>query len=138
MIGRSSLAVINIPNRCNLTHKEAFLKRIAAATAALVIFSLPVRAECFGEGEYQVCSNSYTDSSGNLHVYSHDTEGNHYSVDTRSYDLPGGGHEITSSDSEGNSYSVRSWSDSSGVHSVDSEGNSCTITPSGTIIGCGQ
>ena len=39
-------------------------------------------------------------------------------------------------DSEGNEYSVRSWSDSSGFHSEDSEGNRCTVTRSGQMIGC--
>lgn len=114
------------------------MKRFTIMVAAMAILSTPAHAECFGEGDYQVCTESYTDSSGNSHVYSHDSEGNRYSVETKSYDLPGGGHEVTSSDSEGNSYSVRSWSDSNGVHSVDSDGNTCTITPSGTMIGCGQ
>lgn len=64
--------------------------------------------------------------------------GNSYQVYTRIRDLRGGGTEIRSSDTEGNSYSVRSWSDSSDVHSVDSEGNRCTITSVGRVIGCGQ
>jgi hypothetical protein len=100
--------------------------------------NVSAHAECYGEGEYQVCADSYTDSSGNMHVRSYDTEGNNYSIDTETKELPGGGSEVESSDSEGNSYSVRSWSDSSGAHSVDSEGNACTITTDGTMIGCGQ
>ncbi len=68
------------------------------------------RAECISSGDYRVCSDSYTSSSGDTSV--------------RSWD------------NKGNSYSVRSWSDSGGVHSQDSRGNRCTITNSGTIIGC--
>jgi len=105
---------------------------------AAMFNSANANASCYGNGDYLVCSDSYTDSSGDLHVNSYDTEGNSYSVDTESRDLPNGGHEISSSDSEGNSYSVRSWSDSEGVHSRDSEGNECTITSGGGIIGCGQ
>ncbi len=99
-------------------------------------FSSSVNAECFGEYPYRVCSDSYTDSKGNTHIRSYDSEGHSYSVDTESRNLGSGGSEISSHDNQGNSYSVRSWSDSSGVHSRDSEGNTCTITPSGTVIGC--
>jgi phage-related tail fiber protein len=95
-------------------------------------------AECFRDANYRVCTDTYTDSSGNIHVRSYDSEGNSYRVDTESQTLPGGGTEIRSSDSEGSSYSLRSWADSSGVHSVDSEGNRCTITNYGAVIGCGQ
>ncbi len=96
------------------------------------------RAECFGDAPYQVCSDSYTDSSGDLHVWSSDSEGHSYSLDTSTTHLPGGGTEIQSDDSEGNHYSVKSWVDSDGVHSEDNEGNSCTITSTGQTIGCGQ
>lgn len=98
----------------------------------------PAHAECVGEPGYQVCSDSTTDSNGDIHARSYDTEGNSYSVDTNTTHDADGGTTISSSDSEGNSYNVRSWSDSSGIHSMDSMGNECTITPSGTMIGCGQ
>ncbi|MGV2103976.1 hypothetical protein [Rhizobium sp. 21-4511-3d] len=96
------------------------------------------QAECVGEGSYRVCSESYQDADGDFHVRSSDTEGNSYGVDSTTRTLPGGSTEIRSDDSEGNSYSVKSWSDSTGVHSVDSEGNECTITNSGVVIGCGE
>lgn len=108
---------------------------IRVGSVLLLIGAPLAQAECYGDGEYSVCSESETDADGDLHVRSWDTEGNKYHVDTQSREV-GNGHEITSNDSEGNEYSVRSWSDSSGVHSVDSEGNSCTITPSGQTIGC--
>lgn len=92
-------------------------------------------AECFGSGEYRVCSESYTDANGNVQIRSWDTEGNSYNVNTESY-TGSDGSTIRSYDSEGNEYSVRSWSDSSGFHSVDSEGNRCTVTRSGQMIGC--
>ncbi|MHC8334101.1 hypothetical protein [Pseudomonas sp. LB3P25] len=92
-------------------------------------------AECYGEGDYEVCSEVETDADGDIHAESWDTEGNTYSVDTETRAV-GNGHEVKSSDSEGNEYSIKSWSDSSGAHSVDSDGNSCTITPAGTMIGC--
>jgi hypothetical protein len=111
-----------------------------ALLAFVVGISLPALAEteCYGEAGYRVCTDSYTDAQGNVHIRSYDTEGNSYSVGTETRSFSGGGQEIISRDSEGNSYSVKSWSDSSGVHSQDSEGNSCTITNFGTMIGCGQ
>ena len=92
-------------------------------------------AECFGEGEYRVCSDSYTDSDGDIHMRSWDSEGNTYNIDTESYTTPEGS-STRSHDSEGNEYSIRSWSDSAGYHSEDSEGNRCTITRTGQMIGC--
>lgn len=109
---------------------------IIQAGSVLLLAGAPLaQAECYGDGEYSVCSESETDADGDMHARSWDTEGNEYHVDTQSRKV-GNGHEVSSSDSEGNEYSVRSWSDSSGVHSEDSEGNSCTITPSGQTIGC--
>ena len=104
----------------------------------LMVFTISskVNAECFGDYPYQVCTDSYTDSQGNIHIRSYDSQGHSYSVDTENKKLENGGIEIKSHDSEGNNYSVRSWSDSNGVHSRDSEGNICTITTSGKIIGC--
>lgn len=111
-------------------------KLLVAATCVLMATS--ANAECFGEASYRVCSESHEDANGDFHVRSSDTEGNSYSVDTTTRTLAGGGTEIRSEDSEGNSYSVKSWSDSSGIHSLDSEGNECTITNSGALIGCGE
>jgi hypothetical protein len=101
----------------------------------IVSFSLNSFAECFGEGEYQVCVDSYTDLNGDIHIQSSDSEGNEYRVDTESYSTDDE-TSIRSYDSEGNEYEVKSWSDSIGIHSEDSEGNSCTITYSGETIGC--
>lgn len=95
-------------------------------------------ADCVGDGAYRVCTQTNTSPNGDLSIRSYDTLGNEYSVDTTSRQLPDGAQEIRSEDSLGNSYSVRSWSDSDGFHSVDSLGNSCTITTSGQMIGCGQ
>ncbi|MER9624024.1 hypothetical protein NKI98_21765 [Mesorhizobium sp. M0222] len=114
------------------------MKFLVAFVVAFMATIFAARAECYGEAEYQVCSDSYVDPNGDIHARSYDTEGNDYSLDTESRQLPGGGNEVTSSDSEGNSYSIKSWSDSAGSHTVDSEGNECTITPLGTMIGCGQ
>jgi hypothetical protein len=106
---------------------------LLAASAAAV-----AETQCFGEGAYRVCSQSYTDSKGNLQIRSWDNQGNNYSVGTETIRGPGNSTEIRSSDSMGNSYNVRSWTDSQGTHSVDSMGNRCTITRSGKMIGCGQ
>lgn len=65
-------------------------------------------AECFGSGEYRVCTESYTDSNGDIHVRSWDSEGNNYQVDTESHIDYDGDVHIRSWDSEGNSYSVDS------------------------------
>jgi hypothetical protein len=114
------------------------INAIGLAAAILLGCIATAHADCVGEGEYRGCTDSYSDPNGDQHVRSYDTEGNNYSLDTETRRLPNGGQVVTSSDSEGNSYSIRSWTDSSGAHSVDSEGNECTITPSGTMIGCGQ
>lgn len=112
------------------------IKILFLCAVFLFFFNNSVHAECFGSGEYRLCSESYTDSSGNVHIRSWDNQGNSYSVNSETYRPPDGGTTIRSYDSHGNSYSVRSWSDSTGVHSVDSQGNRCTITKSGTVIGC--
>jgi hypothetical protein len=102
------------------------MKVIFTLAAAAILTAGVAKAEqnCFGEEEYRVCTDSYTDIGGDQHIRSYDTEGNSYSLDTKTRDLLGGGSEITSSDSDGNSYSIKSWSDSTGVHSIDSDGNS--------------
>jgi len=113
------------------------IKNLMFAVGSFFILagSVSAYAECYGEGEYRVCSESETDSDGGIHARSWDTEGNTYHIDTETRSLRNG-QEIISSDSEGNEYSIKSWSDSSGAHTVDSEGNSCTITRSGRMIGC--
>jgi len=113
-------------------------KLSVAVSVALAVLSAPSYAECFGEGAYRVCTETYTDSRGNTTIRSYDTQGNSYSVNTETYRSPSGATTIRSYDSTGNSYSVRSWSDSKGVHSVDTMGNRCTITKTGKVIGCGQ
>lgn len=96
-----------------------------------------VCAECFGEGEYRVCSESAMDDDGNGYVRSWDAEGNEYRVDVNSRSFGGNGTETTSSDSDGNSYSIRTWIDSNGdARTRDSEGNECIITQEGQEIGC--
>ena len=110
--------------------------------AAILVFNLLgmssaiAETTCFGDGTYRVCSTSSIDSAGNMHITSNDTMGNTYSLNTNSYTDPAGRDVISSSDSAGNTYNLKTWSDASGVHSVDSEGNSCTITPAGEMIGC--
>lgn len=110
---------------------------IAAGAAVLALSGTAAFAECFGDGAYRVCTDTYTDSRGNTTIRSYDTQGNTYSVNTESYRTPGG-NTVRSRDSMGNSYEVKTWTDSSGTHSVDSMGNRCTITRTGKMIGCGQ
>lgn len=94
--------------------------------------------ECVGEYPYTVCTSVRYDADGDMHMTSHGPEGQIYNMDTDSYTSPEGAQTVRSSDSEGNSYSIHSWSDSTGSHTQDSEGNSCTITNSGVAIGCGE
>lgn len=108
----------------------------AASAVFLVTFSHWAHAECISSGDYYVCSESQVDASGNVQIRSWDSEGNDYSINSETYRSPNGDTTIRSYDNEGNSYSVRSWSDSTGVHSMDGEGNICTITKNGTVIGC--
>lgn len=108
---------------------------IMSILVLLISISQTVLAECFGDGEYQVCSDTSTDSNGDIHVRSWDTEGNTYSINTESHST-NDETKVRSYDSEGNEYSIKSWSDSTGHHTEDSEGNHCTITTSGLAIGC--
>lgn len=113
-------------------------KAIIALTACAVMFlATGAKAECYGEGEYMVCSDVDTDSDGDLHARSWDTQGNTYELDTETRPYLNG-NIVESTDSEGNSYSIKSWTDSGGSHTEDSDGNVCTITPTGQMIGCGQ
>ncbi|WP_323157578.1 hypothetical protein [Pseudomonas fulva] len=113
-------------------------KTISTLIACMaLLMASAAQAECYGEGEYMVCSDVDTDSDGDVHARSWDTQGNTYHLDTETRPYLNG-HVVESTDSEGNSYSIKSWTDSSGSHTEDSEGNVCTITPAGQMIGCGQ
>lgn len=114
------------------------MKNWMNVAGCLVFLWLPLaQAECFGEGEYEVCSESNVDDSGNGYIRSWDTEGNEYRVDTATHSYGDNGFEATSSDSDGNSYSIRSWVDGNGdAHTRDSDGNECIITHTGREIGC--
>ncbi|HHF6601913.1 TPA: hypothetical protein ACPP6V_001248 [Haemophilus influenzae] len=105
---------------------------LAVLMDALSMSSI-AKTECFGEGEYRVCTETITQSDGTTKVRSYDTMGNNYSVESGCK-----GNTCYSQDSEGNSYSIKSWCDDKGCHSEDSDGNRCTVTPSGKMIGCGQ
>lgn len=121
---------------CQMTWATVMLRIIVFAVSLALIFMARIAySECFGSGEYVVCTESYSDADGNLEVRSWDSEGNSYSVNTESY-VSDEGTTVRSYDSEGNEYSVRSWSDSEGIHSEDSAGNRCTITYDGEMIGC--
>ncbi|EOD8959811.1 hypothetical protein ACJ5XU_003331 [Providencia stuartii] len=92
--------------------------------------------ECIGDSTYQACTRSSTNAQGDNIIESYDTEGNSYSITSGSRDYAYGSSEVFSVDSEGNEYSIKSWCDSSGCHTSDSEGNTCTITNTGEMIGC--
>lgn len=87
---------------------------------------------------YSLTTRSARSANGDLSVRTQDSMGNSYSLDTTTRGLPGGGHEVTSRDSAGNSYSIRNWCDAAGCHSRDTMGNTCTVTKSGQMIGCGM
>ncbi|TBU73301.1 hypothetical protein DNK10_18740 [Pseudomonas daroniae] len=114
------------------------MKRKATYMAILGLLMLgagTAHSECFGEGEYTVCTDTETYSNGDMSTRSWDSDGNNYQIDVETRQV--GNAQVTmSSDSEGNEYSIRSWTDSSGSHVTDSEGNTCTITHSGQMIGC--
>ena len=112
------------------------IKIFICATISIMAICQQARAECFGSGDYRVCSESYMDSLGNVKIRSWDNQGNNYSINTETQEYRDGSTTIRSYDSQGNNYSIKSWSDSQGVHTVDSEGNRCTITKSGVMIGC--
>lgn len=113
------------------------VKRISLSIVAVLVASaLPAHAECYGSGGYSVCSDSYTDSNGDVHAYSYDSDGHHYSVDSDSYSV-GDDNYVSTHDSDGNSYSIHSWVDPSGAaHTTDSDGHECSVYPDGTTIGC--
>lgn len=116
-----------------MSRPYCFLTVVAIATAGI---PATAQTECYGEGDYRVCTTTTTDADGNIEIRSTDSMGNSYSVGSSSYATPSGRSVVESSDSMGNTYRVESWSDATGVHSVDSMGNRCTITNSGETIGC--
>ena len=109
-----------------------------AAAAVCLHFAGPAAAEttCYGEGAYRVCTTVTQRADGSMSITSRSSTGHTYSINTEvdtSYD---GTTRITSTDSTGNSYGIKSWSDATGSHSIDTEGNKCTLTHSGQWIGC--
>lgn len=112
-------------------------------TIPILIFATiaaPLMAEttCYGEGAYRVCTTTTQRPDGSISITSSDSMGNNYRVDSEVETRSNGDTNIRSYDSMGNSYSVKSWTDSRGIHSRDSMGNTCSILNDGTMIGCGQ
>jgi hypothetical protein len=106
---------------------------------ALAIFfsasvAVPASAEttCYGEGASTVTQSA----DGSMSVRTSDSSGNTYSLDSDVDTGQNGDMSVRTYDSEGNSYNLKSWSDSTGYHTEDFEGNRCTITHSGQSIGC--
>jgi uncharacterized protein YxeA len=114
---------------------KIIISTIISIASILAGASLAVAAECYGDYEYKICTETNIDSNGNIEIRSWDSEGNDYSVNTESYES-NGDSVVRSYDSDGNEYSIKSWSDSRGIHSEDSDGNRCTVTYSGEMIGC--
>ncbi|HCH7658951.1 TPA: hypothetical protein NNA95_000754 [Pseudomonas aeruginosa] len=108
---------------------------LVIALISLMLFSTGTRAECYGEGEYEVCSEVEVDADDNITARSWDTDGNTYEINTETHQIPNG-HETVTTDTDGNEYSIRTWTDSEGSHTQDSDGNICTITHTGKMIGC--
>lgn len=96
----------------------------------------PVGTDCYGSGDYRVCTWTYTDANGDVHAGSYDSEGSSHQLDSKTTVLPDGEVQSSTTDSDGNSYSIRSWTDASGSHTEDSDGNVCTVTLDGDMIGC--
>ena len=46
------------------------IKIFICATISMMAICQQARAECFGSGDYRVCSESYTDSLGNVKIRS--------------------------------------------------------------------
>lgn len=119
-----------------LIFKDRDMKRITLACFLLLASMAVFADDCIGDADYQVCTKSQKQSNGDETISSYDTEGNNYSITSGSRENSDGSTEVFSSDSEGNQYSIKSWCDSKGCHSTDSDGNTCTITNLGETIGC--
>ncbi|MDV5356543.1 hypothetical protein QM201_16855 [Enterobacter asburiae] len=103
----------------------------------LACFSgVSIADDCSGEGEYQICTSTDTDINGDTTVSSYDTDGNNYSITSGSRDHADGSSESFSRDSDGNEYTIKTWCDSDGCHTSDSDGNMCTVTNTGQTVGC--
>ena len=83
-----------------------------------------------------MCSTIVERADGSMTITSRDSSGNTYEVDSDVQTSASGDVRVRRYDSMGNSYSVDSWSNSTGVHSKDSMGNTCSILNDGTMIGC--
>lgn len=113
-----------------------WLGKITPIVVFTFLSTVAMADECIGDYSYQTCTKSSTNAHGDDVIESYDTEGNSYSITSGSRDHSDGSSEVFSVDSEGNKYSIKSWCDNSGCHTSDSEGNTCTITNSGKMIGC--
>ncbi|MBC8946967.1 hypothetical protein Xind_03511 [Xenorhabdus indica] len=113
------------------------MKIIPIITLVGFIYAMPSFAnDCIGDGIYQVCTKSSQNMQGDDVIQSYDSEGNSYSITSGSRENSDGSSEVFSVDSEGNKFSIKSWCDSSGCHTKDSDGNTCTVTMSGEMVGC--
>lgn len=112
------------------------MKKILIFTAILFAYTNVLASECIGSGAYRICTDSTKNSDGDETIRTHDNQGNSYSITSGNRDNPDGSTEVFSVDSGGNKYSIKSWCGSSGCHTEDSEGNKCTITKLGEMIGC--
>jgi hypothetical protein len=112
------------------------LRILTIGMSLVVAGASAAETTCYGEYPYQVCTTVNQRADGSMSIVSSDSQGNDYRVDTTVEDYRGGGSVIRSYDSQGNSYEVKSWTDSRGVHSRDSDGNTCSILFDGTSVGC--
>lgn len=112
---------------------------IRGPVLGLILFfggAVLAQTECIGDGAYRVCTTTTQRPDGSMTITSTDNMGNSYSVSSEIDYNASGGATITSRDSTGNSYEIRSWNDASGSHSMDSEGNRCSILRTGQTVGC--
>ncbi|MDC9623817.1 hypothetical protein PSI22_19810 [Xenorhabdus sp. XENO-7] len=113
------------------------MKIVPIITLVGFMYVMPSFADdCIGYGSYQTCTKSGKNAQGDDVIESYDSEGNSYSITSGSRDYGDGSSEVFSVDSEGNEFLIKSWCDDSGCHSRDGEGNTCTVTISGEMIGC--
>ena len=110
-------------------------KSLLVLLAVVISTQAAAQTECYGDYPYRTCVTTNTDSRGNVTIRASGAGGS-YTVRSESYTGPDGSLNARSSDSEGHSYAVKSWCDSGGCHSRDTNGHTCTITRTGQMIGC--
>lgn len=112
-------------------HFRYWLALAAALSGGLAISPASAESQCFGDYPYRFCTESDSDTTGDVRLISSDSAGSPYQLDGGNSGSPDGAFQGRSDDGMSKDYSIRSWDDAGG-----GTDNGCTILSDGTKVGC--